>query len=555
MSVAEEQRSEASKGEPDKKNTGRIEEVQGVVIEAVFPDRLPEINHAILVRRPKVALEEEALDIAAEEDPWLVCEVQQHLGDDRVRAVAMDTTDGLARGVEVIDSGAPITVPVGDITLGRIFNLLGDPIDLGAPLPDDVKRWPIHRVAPKIEDLTPTTEMFETGIKVIDLLAPYAKGGKVGLFGGAGVGKTVIIQELIRNLAEEHQGLSAFCGVGERSREGNDLWLEMKESGVLEKTMLVFGQMNEPPGARMRVALSGLTMAEYFRDEEHQDVLLFIDNIFRFVQAGSEVSALLGRMPSQVGYQPTLESEMGELQERITSTKEGSVTSIQAIYVPADDLTDPAPASVFAHLNATTTLSRSIAEKGIYPAVDPLDSTSTILKAEIVGDEHFQVANQVKQVLQRYRELQDIIAILGIDELSDEDRLTVNRARKIERFLSQPFHVAEQFTGTPGVYVPIAESIRGFKEILEGKYDDLPERAFFLKGTIDDVVRDAGGEVDKPSEDKDSEDKDSKDKGEEPQGSGEDASDGGADESSDGGADESSDGGADESSDAREDKE
>jgi F-type H+-transporting ATPase subunit beta len=545
MSVAEEQRSEASKGEPDKKNTGRIEEVQGVVIEAVFPDRLPEINHAILVRRPKVALEEEALDIAAEEDPWLVCEVQQHLGDDRVRAVAMDTTDGLARGVEVIDSGAPITVPVGDITLGRIFNLLGDPIDLGAPLPDDVKRWPIHRVAPKIEDLTPTTEMFETGIKVIDLLAPYAKGGKVGLFGGAGVGKTVIIQELIRNLAEEHQGLSAFCGVGERSREGNDLWLEMKESGVLEKTMLVFGQMNEPPGARMRVALSGLTMAEYFRDEEHQDVLLFIDNIFRFVQAGSEVSALLGRMPSQVGYQPTLESEMGELQERITSTKEGSVTSIQAIYVPADDLTDPAPASVFAHLNATTTLSRSIAEKGIYPAVDPLDSTSTILKAEIVGDEHFQVANQVKQVLQRYRELQDIIAILGIDELSDEDRLTVNRARKIERFLSQPFHVAEQFTGTPGVYVPIAESIRGFKEILEGKYDDLPERAFFLKGTIDDVVRDAGGEVDKPSEDKDSEDKDSKDKGEEPQGSGEDASDGGADESSDAGADESSDAGKD----------
>ena len=550
MSVAEEQRSEASKGEPDKKNTGRIEEVQGVVIEAVFPDRLPEINHAILVRRPKVALEEEALDIAAEEDPWLVCEVQQHLGDDRVRAVAMDTTDGLARGVEVIDSGAPITVPVGDITLGRIFNLLGDPIDLGAPLPDDVKRWPIHRVAPKIEDLTPTTEMFETGIKVIDLLAPYAKGGKVGLFGGAGVGKTVIIQELIRNLAEEHQGLSAFCGVGERSREGNDLWLEMKESGVLEKTMLVFGQMNEPPGARMRVALSGLTMAEYFRDEEHQDVLLFIDNIFRFVQAGSEVSALLGRMPSQVGYQPTLESEMGELQERITSTKEGSVTSIQAIYVPADDLTDPAPASVFAHLNATTTLSRSIAEKGIYPAVDPLDSTSTILKAEIVGDEHFQVANEVKQVLQRYRELQDIIAILGIDELSDEDRLTVNRARKIERFLSQPFHVAEQFTGTPGVYVPIAESIRGFKEILEGKYDDLPERAFFLKGTIDDVVRDAGGEEEKASEDKDSEDK-----GEEPQGSGEDASDGGADESSDGGADESSDGGADESSDAGEDKE
>jgi F-type H+-transporting ATPase subunit beta len=473
------------------------------VIEAVFPDKLPEINHAIAVRRPAAMKAEEELDIAAEEDPWLICEVQQHLGDDRVRAVAMDTTDGLSRGTEVIDTGSPITVPVGDVTLGRIFNLLGDPIDLGEPLPDDVKRWPIHREAPSIEDLTPTTEMFETGIKVIDLLAPYAKGGKVGLFGGAGVGKTVIIQELIRNLAEEHKGLSAFCGVGERSREGNDLWLEMKESGVLEKTMLVFGQMNEPPGARMRVALSGLTMAEYFRDEEHQDVLLFIDNIFRFVQAGSEVSALLGRMPSQVGYQPTLESEMGELQERITSTKEGSVTSIQAIYVPADDLTDPAPASVFAHLNATTTLSRSIAEKGIYPAVDPLDSTSTILKEEILGEEHFRVANEVKQVLQRYRELQDIIAILGIDELSDEDRLTVNRARKIERFLSQPFHVAEQFTGTPGVYVPIAESIRGFKEILEGKHDDLPERAFFMKGTIDEVVREARGESGEESKDDD----------------------------------------------------
>jgi F-type H+/Na+-transporting ATPase subunit beta len=493
MSVAEKQRSEAAKGEPEKRNIGRIEEIQGVVIEAVFPDKLPEINHAIAVRRPEGAKREEELDVAAGEDQWLVCEVQQQLGDDRVRAVAMDTTDGLARGVEVIDTGAPITVPVGDITLGRIFNLLGDPIDLGEPLPDDIKRWPIHRDAPGIEALTPTAEMFETGIKVIDLLAPYAKGGKVGLFGGAGVGKTVIIQELIRNLAEEHQGLSAFCGVGERSREGNDLWLEMKESGVLEKTMLVFGQMNEPPGARMRVALSGLTMAEFFRDEEGQDVLLFIDNIFRFVQAGSEVSALLGRMPSQVGYQPTLDSEMGELQERITSTKKGSVTSIQAIYVPADDLTDPAPASVFAHLNATTTLSRSIAEKGIYPAVDPLDSTSTILKEEILGEEHFRVANEVKQVLQRYRELQDIIAILGIDELSDEDRLTVNRARKIERFLSQPFHVAEQFTGTPGVYVPIAESIRGFKEILEGKHDDLPERAFFMKGTIDDVVHDAGG--------------------------------------------------------------
>ena len=545
MSVAQEQRSEASEGKPDKRNVGRIEEVQGVVIEAVFPDKLPEINHAIAIRRPDVLKEEEAIDIAAQEESYLICEVQQLLGDDRVRAVAMDTTDGLARGLEVIDTGAPITVPVGDITLGRIFNLLGDPIDLGEPLPDDVKRWPIHRDAPTVEDLTPTTEMFETGIKVIDLLAPYAKGGKVGLFGGAGVGKTVIIQELIRNLAEEHEGLSAFCGVGERSREGNDLWLEMKESGVLEKTTLVFGQMNEPPGARMRVALSGLTMAEYFRDEEHQDVLLFIDNIFRFVQAGSEVSALLGRMPSQVGYQPTLDSEMGELQERITSTKDGSVTSIQAVYVPADDLTDPAPASVFAHLNATTTLSRSIAEKGIYPAVDPLDSTSTILKAEILGQEHFDVANQVKQVLQRYRELQDIIAILGIDELSDEDRLTVNRARKIERFLSQPFHVAEQFTGTPGVYVPIAESIRGFKEILEGKYDDLPERAFFLKGTIDDVVRDAGGGEEGGGEE-DGGDEESKegsgDSKDEPKASGGDDSEGTGDSEDTGDSEEASDG-------------
>jgi F-type H+-transporting ATPase subunit beta len=525
MSVAQEQRSEAARDEPEKQNTGRIEEIQGVVVEAVFPDKLPEIYHAIKVRRPDAAREEEAISAEVsppEAEDWLVLEVQQLLGDDRVRAVAMDTTDGLARGLEVIDTGAPITVPVGNVTLGRIFNLLGEPIDMGDELPADTPRWPIHRVAPSVEDLTPTYEMFETGIKVIDLLAPYAKGGKVGLFGGAGVGKTVIIQELIRNLAEEHQGLSAFCGVGERSREGNDLWLEMKESGVLEKTMLVFGQMNEPPGARMRVALSGLTMAEYFRDQEHQDVLLFIDNIFRFVQAGSEVSALLGRMPSQVGYQPTLESEMGELQERITSTKEGSVTSIQAIYVPADDLTDPAPASVFAHLNATTTLSRSIAEKGIYPAVDPLDSTSTILKPEIVGEEHFDVANQVKQVLQRYRELQDIIAILGIDELSDEDRLTVNRARKIERFLSQPFFVAEQFTGTPGVYVPIAESIRGFKEILEGKHDDLPERAFFLKGTIDDVVRDARGE-EKAEDKKEAEAKDEDEAARGPEASGSDS--------------------------------
>jgi F-type H+-transporting ATPase subunit beta len=478
---------------PEAQNIGRIAEIQGVVIEAVFPDKLPHIYNAIKVRRPEAARAEEDEDIAAANDDFLICEVQQHLGDDRVRAVAMDTTDGLSRGTEVIDTGAPITVPVGRATLGRIFNLLGEPIDLGADLDPETERWPIHRHAPTVEELTPTTEMFETGIKVIDLLAPYAKGGKVGLFGGAGVGKTVIIQELIHNLAQEHGGLSAFCGVGERSREGNDLWLEMKESGVLDKTMLVFGQMNEPPGARMRVALSGLTMAEYFRDQEGQDVLLFIDNIFRFVQAGSEVSALLGRMPSQVGYQPTLESEMGQLQERITSTRKGSVTSIQAIYVPADDLTDPAPASAFAHLNSTTSLSRSISEKGIYPAVDPLDSTSTILKAEILGDEHFDVANRVKEVLQRYKELQDIIAILGIDELSDEDKVTVQRARKIERFLSQPFFVATQFTGIDGKYVPIAESIRGFKEILEGKHDEVPERAFFMKGTIDEVVADGGG--------------------------------------------------------------
>jgi F-type H+/Na+-transporting ATPase subunit beta len=463
---------EASNGNGN--NKGRIEEIQGVVIEAVFPGELPEINSAITVERP-------------DSGGTLVCEVQQHLGDDRVRAVAMDATDGLSRGMEVVDTGGPITVPVGDVTLGRIFNVLGDVIDEGDAI-EIKERWPIHRDAPTVENLTPTTEMFETGIKVVDLLAPYAKGGKVGLFGGAGVGKTVLIQELINNLAQEHGGLSAFVGVGERSREGNDLWLEMSESGVIDKTMLVFGQMNEPPGARMRVALSGLTMAEYFRDEEGQDVLLFIDNIFRFVQAGSEVSALLGRMPSQVGYQPTLESEMGQLQERITSTRKGSVTSIQAIYVPADDLTDPAPASVFAHLNATTTLSRAISEKGIYPAVDPLDSTSTILKPEIVGEEHFTVANEVKSVLQRYRELQDIIAILGIDELSDEDKVLVQRARRIERFLSQPFHVAEQFTGTEGKYVAIADTVRSFREVLDGKHDDLPESAFLLKGSIDDVV-------------------------------------------------------------------
>jgi F-type H+-transporting ATPase subunit beta len=460
----------------DDRNVGRIEEIQGVVVEAVFPDSLPEINWAISIDR-------------ADKNP-LIVEIQQHLGDDRVRGVAMDSTDGLARGMECVDTGGPITVPVGDMTLGRIFNVLGEVIDEGEPI--EVKeRWGIHRPAPNVEDLVPTTEMFETGIKVIDLLAPYAKGGKVGLFGGAGVGKTVLIQELIHNLASEHGGLSAFCGVGERSREGNDLWVEMKESGVLDKTILVFGQMNEPPGARMRVGLSGLTMAEYFRDEGGQDVLLFIDNIFRFVQAGSEVSALLGRMPSQVGYQPTLETEMGQLQERITSTRNGSVTSVQAIYVPADDLTDPAPASVFAHLNATTVLSRSISEKGIYPAVDPLDSTSTILKPDLLGEEHFTVANRVKEILQRYKELQDIIAILGIDELSDEDKITVQRARKVERFLSQPFNVAEAFTGTEGQYVPVDDTVRSFKEIIDGEHDDLPESAFLLKGSIDDVVESA----------------------------------------------------------------
>src|ERR671930_2569449 len=465
------------------RNVGKIVEIKGVVIDAVFPEQLPEINTALRIESPEQD-GRPAID--------LVAEVQQHLGDDRVRAVAMDTTDGLARGTDVIDTGGPITVPVGRVTLGRIFNLLGETIDQGDEIEVE-ERWPIHRSAPTVEQLTPTAEMFETGIKVIDLLAPYAKGGKVGLFGGAGVGKTVLIQELIRNIAEEHEGLSAFCGVGERSREGNDLWIEMTESGVIDKTMLVFGQMNEPPGARMRVALSGLTMAEYFR-EEGQDVLLFIDNIFRFVQAGSEVSALLGRMPSQVGYQPTLETEMGELQERITSTRKGSVTSVQAIYMPADDLTDPAPASVFAHLNATTVLSRAISEKGIYPAVDPLDSTSTILKPEILGEDHYRTATEVQEVLQRYKELQDIIAILGIDELSDEDKLTVSRARKIGRFLSQPFFVAEAFTGRAGVYVPVEETVRGFREILDGKHDDLPEQAFYMKGTIDQVVEESRSE-------------------------------------------------------------
>jgi F-type H+/Na+-transporting ATPase subunit beta len=462
-------------------NVGRVEEVMGVVVDVGFPEKLPEIYSALRIEIPEG-------DGRAEMN--LVCEVQQHLGDDRVRTVAMDLTDGLRRGDPVIDTGGPITVPVGEETLGRLFNLLGEPIDGGAPI-EGKERWPIHRSAPNVEDLTPTQEMLETGIKVIDLLEPYAKGGKVGLFGGAGVGKTVVIMELINNVATKHGGLSAFCGVGERTREGNELYLEMQESGVIDKTMMVFGQMNEPPGARLRVGLSGLTMAEYFREAGGQDVLLFIDNIFRFVQAGSEVSALLGRMPSAVGYQPTLETEMGELQERITSTSKGSVTSVQAIYVPADDLTDPAPASVFAHLNATTVLSRAIVEKGIYPAVDPLDSTSTILKPEILGEEHYNTATEVQEVLQRYKELQDIIAILGIDELADEDKLIVNRARKIERFLSQPFHVAEQFTATKGEFVPIDETVRGFREIVDGKHDDIPERAFYMKGTIDQVIADA----------------------------------------------------------------
>src|SRR3989449_3252819 len=455
-------------------NVGRVEQVMGVVVDVAFPGDLPEIYHALKVEVPE-GDGRQSMD--------LVLEVQQHLGDDRVKTVAMDSTDGLRRGDAVVDTGGPITVPVGEQTLGRIFNLLGEPIDEGEPVEGE-ERWPIHRPAPEAEDLTPSQEILETGIKVVDLLAPYAKGGKVGLFGGAGVGKTVIIMELIRSIAEQHEGRSAFCGVGERTREGNQLYLEMQESGVIDKTMMVFGQMNEPPGARFRVALSGLTMAEYFRESGGQDVLLFIDNIFRFVQAGSEVSALLGRMPSAVGYQPTLETEMGELQERITSTTQGSVTSVQAIYVPADDLTDPAPASVFAHLNATTVLSRSISEEGIYPAVDPLDSTSTILKPDIVGEQHYNVATGVQEVLQRYKELQDIIAILGIDELSDEDKLTVQRARKIEKFLSQPFFVAEVFTGQPGRYVKVADTIKGFKAIVEGQYDELPGNAFDMGRSI-----------------------------------------------------------------------
>ena len=458
-------------------NVGKIVEIKGVVIDAQFEGQLPAIYNALEISVP-------AADGAA---TTLVAEVQQHLGDDRVRAIAMDATDGLARGLDVVDTGAQITVPVGEVTLGRIFNVLGEPVDHGDPLADS-ERWEIHRKPPAFEDLSSTVEIFETGIKVIDLLAPYVKGGKVGLFGGAGVGKTVLIQELINNIAQEHGGLSVFAGVGERTREGNDLWLEMTESGVIEKTALVYGQMNEPPGARLRVGLSGLTMAEYFRDVQNQDVLLFIDNIFRFVQAGSEVSALLGRMPSAVGYQPTLATEMGELQERITSTNKGSITSVQAIYVPADDLTDPAPAASFAHLDATTVLSRSISEKGIYPAVDPLDSTSRILQPGSVSEEHYSVATRVQQVLQRYKDLQDIIAILGMDELSDEDKVIVQRARKIERFLSQPFHVAEQFTGTPGKYVQLEDTIRSFQEVLDGKHDDLPEQAFYLVGGIDDVL-------------------------------------------------------------------
>jgi F-type H+-transporting ATPase subunit beta len=471
---------------PRTDNVGRIVEIKGVVIDAVFTGELPGINTALHIAIP--ASEDR-------EAGTLVAEVQQHLGDDRVRAVAMDSTDGLARGLEVTDTGAPISVPVGDQTLGRLWNVLGDPIDKKEAPEDGGERWPIHRDPPSFRDLSPKIEIFETGIKVIDLIAPYVKGGKVGLFGGAGVGKTVLIQELIHNVAREHGGVSVFAGVGERTREGNDLWLEMEESGVLDKVALVYGQMNEPPGARLRVGLSGLTMAEYFRDQG-QDVLLFIDNIFRFVQAGSEVSALLGRMPSAVGYQPTLATEMGQLQERITSTRTGSVTSVQAIYVPADDLTDPAPANTFAHLDATTVLSRAIVEMGIYPAVDPLDSVSRALQPGIVSDEHYQVATRVQEILQRYKDLQDIIAILGMDELSDEDKLTVSRARKIQRFLSQPNFVAEQFTGQPGKYVKLEDTIAGFSEIIEGKHDDLPEQAFYMVGTIEEAVargREGGG--------------------------------------------------------------
>ncbi len=456
--------------------TGRVVQVVGPVVDVEFPpDRLPEIFNAIEINM---------------DDRRLVVEAQQHLGNDWVRCVAMSSTDGLQRGTPAIDLGVPISVPVGPATLGRMFNVLGEPIDNKGGVQAE-QAYSIHRPAPTFVQQSTEAEVFETGLKVIDLIAPFTKGGKTGVFGGAGVGKTVIIQELIRNIAQEHGGYSVFSGVGERSREGNDLWHEMIDSGVIDKTVLVFGQMNEPPGARLRVGLTGLTMAEYFRDVEHRDVLLFIDNIFRFVQAGSEVSALLGRMPSAVGYQPTLASEMGLLQERITSTTEGSVTSVQAIYVPADDYTDPAPATTFAHLDATITLERSIAEQGLYPAVDPLSSTSRILDPNIVGPDHYEVAREVKRVLQRYRDLQDIIAILGIDELSDEDKLTVARARRIQRFLSQPMFVAEAFTGQPGVYVERAESVRGFREILEGRHDTLPEQAFYMVGTIDQAVEKA----------------------------------------------------------------
>ena len=460
------------------KNIGTIVQVVGPVLDIRFSEEnLPDLLNAIEIDNNGTKL---------------TAEVAQHIGGGLVRCISMNATDGLIRGLEAVDTGGPITVPVGDECLGRMFNLLGDPIDAQEPPKTEI-RLPIHRQPPTYADQQTSSEILETGIKVVDLICPYAKGGKIGLFGGAGVGKTVLIQELIYNIATEHNGYSVFTGVGERSREGNDLYNEMKESGVLSKTALVYGQMNEPPGARMRVGLSGLTMAEYFRDAKHQDVLLFIDNIFRFTQAGSEVSALLGRMPSAVGYQPTLATEMGALQERITSTKEGSITSVQAVYVPADDLTDPAPATTFAHLDATTVLDRGIASLGIYPAVDPLDSTSRILTPDVVGQEHYDVAQAVIGILQRYKELQDIIAIMGMDELSDEDKLVVNRARKVQRFLSQPFHVAEQFTGYTGVYVPVKETIRGFKEIVEGKHDDIPESAFLYAGTIDDVVAKAKG--------------------------------------------------------------
>ena len=459
------------------KNVGTIVQAIGPVLDIRFPnDAMPQLLNAIEIEH---------------DGKKLVAEVAQHIGDDVVRCIAMSSTDGLQRGVPATDTGSPITVPVGEACLGRIFNLLGEPVDNG-PAPEAEERWPIHRPAPSYEEQESTTEILETGIKVVDLICPYAKGGKIGLFGGAGVGKTVLIMELINNVAKEHGGISVFTGVGERTREGNDLYNEMTESGVLNKTALVYGQMNEPPGARMRVALSGLTMAEYFRDQKHQDVLLFIDNIFRFTQAGSEVSALLGRMPSAVGYQHTLATEMGARQERITSTKQGSITSVQAVYVPADDLTDPAPATTYAHLDATTVLDRGIASLGIYPAVDPLESTSRILAPEIVGKEHYEVARDVQRILQRYKDLQDIIAIMGMDELSEEDKLTVSRARKVQRFLSQPFSVAEQFTGMQGKYVPIAETIRGFREIIDGKHDDIPESAFLYAGTIDEVVAKAG---------------------------------------------------------------